>query len=345
MIPWRSRQLGLLTLLLGLLFILPGLPHTTPCPVLFGVAPNPIEASQNWDAALLGFEDSIGRPVDIVRYYKRGQDKVFPTATELNRIDQIGVHRIPFYNWKPDGLTWRDVANGAADDYLRELAKELADNLDEPFFLSLSAEMEDEVDVRSGSGQTAADFRDYFRYVTHMLNSNGVTNVVTVMNYTGSYKWASQPWFLELYPGDDVVDWIAQDPYAYDLLRVPDLTALLNQQGPDWPGFYTWAATTFPDKPQMLGEWGVHDPPDSPRLNADFLDSVAKQLPAFPRLRALVYWNHGAITADGRRISVGTTAVDSSKQSLLAFRRLAHSDILTAPWSCPTGVIKRGPAT
>ncbi|MDP9394467.1 MAG: hypothetical protein M3Q27_09570, partial [Actinomycetota bacterium] len=34
-----------------------------------------------------------------------------------------------------------------------------------PFFLSLNAEMEDEVDTTAGSGQTAADFRDFYRHV------------------------------------------------------------------------------------------------------------------------------------------------------------------------------------
>lgn len=337
---WRGSRLGLLSVLLGAGILLSGAPQTPPCPVLFGVAPNPMGSTQTWDAALVDFESTIGRSVDIVHYYKRGQEKMFPTPTELQRINEAGMQRMPFYNWKPDGLSWRAVADGAADEYLRDLANELTDNLKQPFFLSLSAEMEDEVDVRDGSGQSAADFRDYFRHVVGFLRDHGATQAVTVMNYTGAYKWASQPWFQELYPGDDVVDWIAHDPYAYDLARTPDLAALLNQTAPSWPGFYAWAATSFPDKPQMLGEWGVHDPADSPWLNAAFLDSVAKQLPDFPQLRAMVYWNHGARTATGRRLAVGTTAVDSSRQSLLAFRRLANNDIFAAPWRCYTGEVK-----
>lgn len=303
------------------------------CGAWFGASANPL-SGESWDTALENFEETAARPMDIVHYYKRGQNSMFPNNVELDRQNEAGRNRILFYNWKPEGLTWRQVANGAADEYLRDLAVHMKANADKPFFLSLNAEMEDEVRQYAGSGQTVQDYRDFFRHTVNMLRNNGAENVVTVMNYTGIQKWGEMPWFDDLYPGGDVVDWIAQDPYAFGAppLWLTDFEGMVNRtNGGSWRGFYNWAATNYPDKPQMLGEWGVDEDPVYPSYKTNFFKSAADQLAQYPKIKALVYWDSSGMDTSGNELSVGDTRVDSKRSTLLAFRQYVDEDILNAP--------------
>lgn len=302
------------------------------CGVLYGASANPL-SGESWDQALVNFEKTSGRTMDIAHYYKRGQSAMFPNTAELNRQDETGKNRILFYNWKPSGMTWRKVADGAADSYLKQLAAHMKANADKPFYLSLNAEMEDEVNTAAGSGQTATDYRDFFRHVTQVLRANGASNMVTVMNYTGIQKWGEMSWFKDLYPGNDVVDWIAQDPYAFGKPPVwlTDFAGLVNRtsNSSTWPGFYNWAAANYPDKPQMLGEWGVDEDPAYPTYKADFFKTAGAQLAKLPKLKALVYWDSSGVEPSGNVLSVGDTLVTSKTTSLAAYKSFANSDLLT----------------
>lgn len=326
----HDRQLAIIVLVAVLILVLPGA-SVPPGGILLGVAANPLADGQNVDLALTQFELDADRPVDIVHYYKLGQDKAFPRDSELARALDRDSPRILFYNWKPAGLTWREVADGAADNYLRQTGRNLAQGLPGQFFLSVNAEMEDEVNPTSDSGQTAADFRDFFRHVILLLRASAGENLVSVMGYTGTYKWSKEPWFGELYPGDDVVDWIAQDPFAVDPRTTPDIAHLVNAPADGWPGFYDWALAEFPSKPQMLAEWGVADSQTTPNYKPEFFELAAEALKEFPRIRALVYWNHKGQRDDGEHLKVGTTAVNSNPATLDAFRSFVHSDIFLPP--------------
>ncbi|MCI0687601.1 MAG: hypothetical protein L0Y54_10245 [Sporichthyaceae bacterium] len=300
------------------------------CGVWWGVAGNPI-GGESYDQAMVDVEAELQRPADIAHYYHRGQGVLFPTAGEMNRAFEPGRNRILFINWRPTGLTWRAVADGAADGFLVRLAQHIKSTHPDPFFLSLNAEMEDEVNQTSGSGQTASDFRAFFRHVVQVLRTNGAANVVTVVGYVGAPHWGDVPWFDTLYPGDDVVDWIAEDPYAFgtgDIWR-SDFAGMVdrvqNPAGSTWRGFYTWATTKHPSKPVMLGEWGVDDPADDPSYKPDFFRSAGRQLAQFPKLKALVYWNAANFHM------VGNTRVDSSAASLAAIRDFVWLDVLSNP--------------
>jgi beta-mannanase len=168
-----------------------------------------------------------------------------------------------------------------------------------------------------GSGYTASDYAAMFHHVVERLRQHGVTNLVTVFNVMGFSGHGVQPWFGDLYPGDDVVDWVAGDLYACREGNRPcgDFAGLVNQSyDAGWPGFYAWATTTHPDKPVMLAEWGVYGA-DGMNAKARFVRGIAKQLPDFPAVKALVYFD--APQNDGRG-----TDVDSSAASASAFRAL-----------------------
>jgi beta-mannanase len=296
------------------------------CGAWFGVGAVPL-GSESYEQAMLDFESTIGRSVDIAHYYQRGQEVLFPTGGQMARANEPNRNRILFYNWRPT-ITWRQVANGAADGYLSRLGRHMAATHPDPFFLSLHAEMESEVVPTAGSGQTAADFRDFFRHTVQVLRANGATQVVTVVNYMGAPHWGDQPWFEALYPGNDVVDWIAQDPYAFGPPPIwgSDFAGMVdrvqNPPGSTWPGFYTWATTKYPDKPMMIAEWGVDESDADPDYKPGFFDTAIEQLNDHPAIKGLVYWNAPEFH------TVGLTRVDSSPASLEAFRRFAADPVL-----------------
>jgi len=300
------------------------------CGVWWGLAAYPM-GGESYDQAIVDVEQLLGRPADIAHYYHRGQAVVFPTSGEMRRVDETGRNRILFLNWRPEGLTWRQVANGSADGFLAQLAKHIQATHPEPFFLSINAEFEDEIDESAGSGQTAADFKAFFRHTVQVLRANGADNVVTVVGYTGTPHWGDKPWWNSVYPGDDVVDWIAEDPYACctgDVYR-SDFAGMVdrvqNPVGSDYKGFYTWATTEHPSKPVMLGEWGVDDVTDDPGYKPSFFRTADNQLSQFPKLKALVYWNAADFNL------VGNTRVDSSAASLAAIREFVSLDLLSDP--------------
>lgn len=301
------------------------------CGIWFGAAANPLKG-ESWDQALLNFEQTAERPMDIAHYYKRGQSAMFPNNNELNRQNEQDANRILFYNWKPSGLTWKEVADGKADTYLKSLAQHMSSNASQKFFLSLNAEMEDEVNQAAGSGQTAKDYANFYRHVVKVLRDNGASNMVTVMNYTGIQKWGEMSWFEELYPGNDVVDWIAQDPYAFGKPPVwlTDMEGMVNRTHNEktWPGFYNWAAEKYPSKPQMLAEWGVDEDAAYPSYKADFWETASEQLQDLPKLKALVYWDSMGVTPNGDKLSVGITQVDSKASSLNAFQDFLDEDYI-----------------
>ena len=72
---------------------------------------------------------------------------------------------------------------------------------------------------------TAKDFAASYRHVIQRLRAKGVTNAVNVVAYMGNEKWMAQSWWKDLYPGDDVVDWIGLDSYVSAPSRATTTTA------------------------------------------------------------------------------------------------------------------------
>ena len=283
------------------------------CGAWFGVAANPL-GSESWDQALPAFESTIGRTVDIAHYYN-SSPKLFPTADMIKRAREPGKKRMLLLNWKPEmGRTWAQVAAGdpTVDAAIDAEAKYLKSTFPEKFFLGIHHEPEDEVRPAAGSGMTAKDYKAMYRHVALRLKADGVTNAVFVMNYMGTPHWGSQSWFNDLYPGDDVVDWIAEDPYIFGNSPIwwTDFASAVDRKdtytNPSWPGFYTWATTKHPGKPIMLGEWGVNEQAAFSRTKADLLRTVDEGLAKRPAIKALVYWN------ETRFDPVGETRLDSS---------------------------------
>jgi len=297
------------------------------CGMWWGVAPGAFTPTPR-DVALRTAEQLAQRPFDVWHAYHVG-DQLFPTTAERAAALEPGRNRLLYLNWKPaPELTWRQVADGRANARIDRLAAHIRQNAQFKFFLTVWHEPENDVNPTAGSGKTARDFAAMFRHVVTRLRAGGATSPVVVMNYMGYNGWNVQPWFRDLYPGDDVVDWIGWDPYMSGEssgYHSGDFARMVNRPSGSWPGFYTWVTRTFPDKPIMLAEWGVYEDLSNPQGKAAFFDSVARQISSYPRFKALLYFDTPK-DQNGR-----DSSIDSSPVSLAAFQRLGRNPAFVGP--------------
>ncbi|MEV1288115.1 hypothetical protein [Micromonospora sp. NPDC049679] len=153
-----------------------------------------------------------------------------------------------------------------------------------------------------------------------------MTNAVSVVAYLGNEKWMAQPWWADLYPGDDVVHWIGLDSYANaepGQYHYGNFAALLDRAPTGGgTGFYDWATRHHPGKPIMVAEWGVYHSTTRTAPKAAIYGSVVPELRKRPAIMALVYFDTVRDDTGDRNISV-----ESTPEGLAAFRRLAADPI------------------
>ncbi|MEW9554202.1 glycoside hydrolase family 26 protein [Nonomuraea sp. NPDC050783] len=289
------------------------------CGVWWGLAPE-VFTGAPVEQALRGAEARMGAAADVLHVYHRGSE-LFPTKAEIRLARDPARPRLLMINWKPSrDRTWAEIARGELDGKIDRLAAHLRRTFPERFFLTLHHEPENDVDEDPGSGMRAADYAAMYRHVVLRLRGQGVRNAVMVMTYMGAPNWAVEPWFEQLYPGDDVVDWVGMDPYADD--RVKDFHGLVDKVRKEkkyaqWPGFYRWMQLRFPGKPVMVAEWGVFERPRDRGFKRRFFESVGRQVKQYPQIKALFYF-------DSPRAPRGDTSFDSDPGAARAFERLAQ---------------------
>lgn len=274
-------------------------------------------------------EQIAGRTLDIVHtYHVDGQ--LFPTPSERRLALQPGHHRLLLINWKPaTDMSWRQVAHGRADARIDAEASYLKRHFRHRFFLDIWHEPENDVITDPSRGMTAVDYRAMYQHVVRRLRDDGVHWAVTVMNYMGFDNWALQPWFRKLWPGRRYVDWLAIDPYgsgARSGWTARDFATLVNRPDGRFPGFYRWARTVHPFKPIMLAEWGVQAVASNPGGQARFFRTVQEQLPRYPYIKGLVYFDMPKPPPGQPR-----TYLKAAPQTTAAYRALVHARPLVGP--------------
>jgi hypothetical protein len=184
------------------------------------------------------------------------------------------------------GITTKDVASGALDEYIRRYAQEVK-AYGRPVLIRLfGGEFNGSwwygVSPRANPNLTSADFVAAWRRVVGIFHEVGAANA--------SWSWVpnahppeSVPWvdpdIGAYYPGDDYVDWAGGD--AYDV-------------GPaSWlDGPYAFAVAH--GKPFFLAEWGVrHDGSIlSPSQQRDWLEAMFDYIESRPAIKAVSYFNY-----------------------------------------------------
>ncbi len=295
------------------------------CGVLWGAAAGGFTDAPR-DAALKDWEKLSGRTASIFHTYHKG-DEPFPTKAEVAMARDTAKPRVLLLNWKiAYGSTWAKVAKGEQDARIDRFAARVKADFPEKFFLVLNHEPENDVVAKAGSGWEAKDFAAMYRHTILRLRSKGVTNAVNVMAYMGNEKWMAQSWWKDLYPGDDVVDWMGLDSYVsaeqgyYHYGMFGDLLDRAPTGG--GMGWYDWAVTKHASKPIMVAEWGVYHRVGKVTDKSAGYKSVLPELKKRPGIKAIVYFDTKRDDQGDRDISI-----DSTKTALAAFRTLAADKI------------------
>jgi beta-mannanase len=293
------------------------------CGVLWGAAAGGFSNAPR-DTALKTFEANSGRTSTVFHTYHKGDER-FPTASEIAMTQDSAAPRTLMENWKVAyGTTWAKVAAGSVDARIDREAGYLKSTFTKPFFLVLHHEPENDVNPRAGSGMTAKDFAAMYRHTILRLHADGVTNAVSTIAYMNYEKWNNSSWWYDMYPGDDVIDWIGVDSYLNAQpggFHNGDFTSLMNRTtaGSSFPGFYTWATTKHPSKPIMVAEWGVYDLSTTVvgQNKANVFNTVLGDLSAMPAIKGLLYFET-AKDQSGHDIRV-----DDTPEAFAAFKKIA----------------------
>lgn len=279
------------------------------CGAWWGVSP----AGSDPASGVAEFERLTGARTDIYHgYHSIGE--MFPTPKEIALARDPTGRRLLLLSlfMASGGETWKAVANGSEDAYLTGLATYIKANYRDKFFFTIHHEPENDVIPTAGSGMEATDFHTMFRHVVTFMKSHGVGNAVWVVNFQGTQKFKLEPWWPQMYPGDDVVDWVGWDSYSCVAVGpgtpCPDFSQIMNRRfspTSPWLGMYHWASTNHPSKPIFICEVGVENPGDTRK--ATVLRTIGAQISSFPQIKAIAYWNSGDSSA--ARITYGPGAV------------------------------------
>lgn len=229
-------------------------------------------------AAVAGFEDALGRRLDVHRWYSRWDDAqpAGPVA------DSVARGRTPLLSIWPkrlDGsvVPWAAIARGDVDADIRRQATGVA-ALDVPVYLVLHHE----ADIAEGWG-TPAEFRAAWRRYVQVFRDAGVTNVrwtwvVTPGSFGSAPSTAGADAF---YPGDDVVDRVGLDAYNWSGCA-PGKPAAWRSLAEVVTPFRRWAEAR--GRTPLLAEFGTAADPADPGRRAAWLTDAVAYLGAWPGL-------------------------------------------------------------
>jgi hypothetical protein len=266
-------------------------------------------------ASIVAAERAIGRTYAIDhRYYDWGTAIPSPydrwTAAR-GRIPMVSLCACRFGDSRV--VPWASIASGREDAYIDSVARGFV-ALAKPAFFVFDSEPERQVAIRGG----AADYRAAWRHVVARFRALGADNVAFVWATT-AYAFRPEVGQLalveSLYPGDDVVDWIASDPYNFN---AGGAWQTLGQELAPW---YRWAAAEHASKPLALTEWGSKEDASRPNRKAMwFHDALTGLQSKYRRIRAVVYFDE----EKHERGTVNDWRIDTSSSSLAAFAEIAH---------------------
>jgi hypothetical protein len=229
-------------------------------------------------AAVAGFEEALGRPLDVHRWYSRWDD-VQPAQPVLDSVARGRTPLLSIWPKRLDGsvVSWATIASGAVDADIRAQAAGVA-ALGVPVYLSLHHE----ADIAQGWG-TPAEYRAAWRHYVQVFRGAGVgdvrwTWIVTPGSFGSAPSTAGADAF---YPGDDVVDRVGLDAYNwYGCAAGKPATwrSVAEVVGP----FRRWA--TEHGRTPLLAELGSAVDPADPGRRAAWLTEAVAYLGAWPGL-------------------------------------------------------------
>lgn len=240
-------------------------------------------------------QTQLGHPLAIAHTYRTFTD---PIGTASDRA--LAADHYLLISWSADD-TLR-IVSGVDDAIIAAHARQIA-ALHRPVFLRFRWEM-DRADL-APQIHSPADFIAAWRHVRAIFAQQHVDNV--------SWVWCPTAYGFDsgraqkYYPGDEEVDWVCADGYAFaDSDGVPRTFASV------MGSFFKWAARH--PKPIMIAEFGVDTGFGAQR--GPWIAAVAQTLAKQPNLKALVYFDNGV---------GGAWSLDRDAGAFDGLRRLAQT--------------------
>jgi hypothetical protein len=156
-------------------------------------------------------------------------------------------------------------------------------------------------------------FKRAYRHVVDRVRAAGATNLSWVF-HTNNVSFPNAPWnrMAAYYPGGDYVDWLAMSAYGKQFA------------GDYWIGVkgaildpYQELAAVDPDKPILLGEWGIAEFPKQGDKGGWIQEAFAAMTHQMPRLKGAVFWHERWQNED---LSYSNLRANSSMSALNAYR-------------------------
>lgn len=259
--------------------------------------------------AILNFEQSIGRKLDIVNTY-RTWDQPFPRGDDAAVLNS---RRYLMLSW--NGTDTRLITSGAQDQIITARARAIK-AAGRPIFLRFQWEMDRPNLKHRIHGPD--DFIAAWRHVRAIFRQNQVNNATWVWCPT-SKGFKGKDHAADYYPGDDQVDWLCADVY-------PELGYEYRDFSESAAAFLRWAKAH--PKPIMIGEFGV--PTSYGPRRSEWLRNAAQALQE-PQIKAVVYFDgdtYGIKPTERMRFSL-----EGDQSAMSAMRELA-----TTPYFNPRNV-------
>ena len=272
-------------------------------------------------AGLEAVDAHLDGPPAIVMFY-RDLARPFPEAL-CRSLDEYGA--VPMVSWElwhwgdrhggPERLPM--INDGDYDEYFRAWARDLRE-YGRPVFIRFGFEMNG--DWFSWGGRDPDGFVAAWRRAHAIFVEESATNGIWVWspNVKSIPEVEREPWndMHNYYPGDDVVDWVAVDGYNWGRTR--------NSNGYRWLSFDELLGPIlsdfderYPDKWQMIGEFASVGSEDGNSghggSKADWIREAYAQIPGYPRLGAIVWFN-----------------LDKNREGEFDWSLLTHSEVVRA---------------
>ena len=220
-------------------------------------------------------------------------------------VEDQGQGRLDLITWR--GTDLRQILSGQFDDMIRARAREVR-QLGFPIFVRPMHEMNGDWFPWCCHPD---EYQQTWRRIHDIFAEEGALNVAWVWSPTPSRSgWRAY------YPGDDYVDWIGASVYNWGNTAAPwkwrSLSEILEP---------LYADLSDRGKPIMLAEVG------SAEQGGDkaqwVLDGASALEESFPSVKAWIHQEYADDGADWR--------VESSSESLRAYRRIVHSEYFGPP--------------
>lgn len=274
----------------------------------------------DWPTAanLARYETLQGRHLDIGLIYVD-----FATDFSVFRANAEACRRngtLLLISWMPNGFTCAQIADGAKDDYVHRMARDLK-GWGSPVRIRPIYECNgDWFSWAMGKPENKpADYVRAFRHLVDVFRAEHVTNVQ--WEYNVNYESSAGATLMDGYPGDDYVDLLGIDGYNWGT----------TQSWSSWRSFratfdHAYRTLAARHKPISLSEWGCTEFGGD---KAAWITDAFRQITAsgdYDLIESAV-WFHINKETDWR--------IDSSEASLAAYRSAIGSSSTPAAPSAP----------